>query len=274
MLRKNKNKNTQCKAITKKSEQCSKDAKQPSRYCIHHQENKSFKQTLKGIAIGLISGFVVSFSSMIGWDLYNNSKENSIIESIRPEISVKIKELGESKLNVSIEMINNNGNYVDDFFFDFVIPGEFISTTRDLLQNVGNAVVTHRPLTTHGSRVTSETIFIRVSRLYSTGLYGFLINYISTKISEEPDPNNLPGVPYLDIQDYQPVSYYWTYKGITRKEMYFLDLTDLDFIKKGNDNLINFKQKFSNSENYTHENHERWEIDIAHITDETLIKKY
>jgi len=263
-----KNEKTQCQALNKKGDHCSKYSILLSRYCIYHQEIKTFISTA-------IIGFVVSIIAIITWEGGQYLREESIIESIRPEVSVKIKELREDRLHFSIEMINNDGNYVDEFFFDFEIPGEIINITRELLQNVGNAVVDIWPDDNKGMLVKSEYALIRISRLYPKGFYDFFVDYIPTEITEEkPNDNNPRRALYIDIPDYQPVSYYWTYKGITHKELYYLDLTDLNFIKKHNEALINFKQRFSDQEYYTPEYHKNWEMDRMHITNKALIKKY
>ncbi len=177
--------------------------------------------------------------------------DNKLKNALRPKISIEFHENGTHQLSVNIFSEKPKGSQIRDLDFKFDVPGEFIDYKEKIKDKVGNVSVSHYPLAKVGTQGTAirtiiaTTVYIHCSSLMPNGNLALTIDFKPT--GDLPIPgrdllknSNYPThyTPLMDLHDYSPITYSWTFNGNTIVEKDSVNLEDLNYIKKDNEELV------------------------------------
>lgn len=215
----------------------------------HHKRN-----TIKNKLINkyLIFGWIIFgfFSVLSIWITPNIN--NKIIkyrkDILKPDVTFEISEISNSQLQVNISTDSNNKVRIQTLNINFDLPGSFKSYNIKKSFRVGNCNVSNTLKNGLDSIITSEFINLYCENLNKNSFISILIDYYPTKpilLSQiDTKAPDIYYMPIMDLRDYSKCEYTWLYEGNEIVETEYIKLSDLDFIKKDNINMINARRKF------------------------------
>jgi len=207
------------------------------------QKNKAQKANKKwnlkdflGVLAGILIGIIVTVFAIYLNNKNTNRKDKINLDKVKPEINIEIRELSKNKLNLLIQSINKEGSIIDKLYFKFDIPGTYSHYEISHQDKIENFSLKSNLHTGHGGTTTSESITFESGTFYSPGFLELYIHYKPTQpIVQKLDYLTLIYEPVLNLHDYAPYYFYWTYNGTSKTENGDINLEYLSYII--NDNL-------------------------------------
>ncbi len=174
------------------------------------------------------------------WSKSELDKEEKIqVANLRPKVKIELSENSISNLRVEITSLNKNSEKIENLFLKFDLPGVYDTISNIHKERVGEYKITPNFLCGSGNQTNAETIHISIKDLYTTGYLSFSIIYKPTRTrTQKSEFYEMSVFPLMDLHDISRYSIFWKYKGVTQKDDYYLDLSNLEFIKKDNQQLI------------------------------------
>jgi len=228
---------------------------------MHIPDNINKTAVMVGLIVGLIVGVIVTIiGTRITYHYYKNKEEKNIAK-ITPELSIDIDEIRENQLNLNVESLNKNGSKIDKLFFKFDIPGTYLNShIRDSSRIEKYSISTSFRISINGVTI-SETIQFELTNIHPGGSFRAHVNYNPIIVlNEQREFEEFYYTPVFDLHDYLPYSFSWTYQGTGRSESGYENLSDLEFIKRDNENLIAHAVYLKSSLNDYLTNHPNGEI--------------
>lgn len=173
--------------------------------------------------------------------------DKQLIKTQKPELNIEFSERDNQQLYIGIFSKNAKGTQIDDLHFKFDVPGEFISCIEKHKEKMGNSSVSHSMLAAVGNPavVIATTIHVHCSAIMPNGSLSLIVDYKTTgdlPISERElikDPKYPTHyTPLMDLHDYSPITYSWTFNGNSIIEKNSVNLENLDYIKKDNYQMV------------------------------------
>jgi hypothetical protein len=173
-------------------------------------------------------------------------------KSMKPLVDLKLREASESNIVVELLAPNTNASPIQDLFYKFDIPGEFISAEIQSKQGVERCEVSESHLASIGKEdggweVIAQTIHIHCRSIFPGGYVRVVTKYSPTR------PRPVPGsgalgytneitMPLMDLRDYTRCLYSWLFRGSAELECNYVVLTNLAYIANDNTNLLWFRR--------------------------------
>lgn len=232
----------QCKAITRNETHCSKRAIGFSKYCLLHQDPSSW-------IYGIVFGAIISFS-LTYWGIYHSINIKHEIEQQekvdkKPQIDITLIELNDSIIQFTVKSFDKNLIPIDNLFFKFDIPGEYVSQTGKFKERIESYSILNSFLAGIDNETICETIHCQFNNILTEGFFRINIIYRPTQplpikgrdlLKRKDYPTHY--IPIMDLHDYSRIFYTWTFNGETQTEINYLDLSHLEYIRKDNEEMI------------------------------------
>lgn len=163
---------------------------------------------------------------------------------LEPNISVELSEINENQLKIIVSSMDENRSGINDFFFEFELPGIFRDITVKREWRVNGCSITSAPDQQGHFNSTlyipdKIRLYIKCESISPFGYYVAIINYLPTKPTNWVFGNHTyVTMPLMDLRDYQEYRYSWKYNGQNEDRNGCVNLSNLGYIKKDNENMI------------------------------------
>ena len=211
--------------------------------------------TIAGIALTILSIFKDWKFYKLGWiffailsvaaiwlnPFFEKQVEEELKNEHRPDVTVEIRENGNSQVVISIQATIKK-TLIKTLSLKFNIPGVFKTYNLTDLDRVGECNIYNYFLARVNQEIIAETIHIWCENLSPNSYMRAEINYTPTLPRLIPGSKNTPFeeiyMPLMDLHDYSKSVYTWIFRGEEIIESKYINLKDLEFIKKDNENLL------------------------------------
>ncbi|MCF7823799.1 MAG: hypothetical protein K9N35_06455 [Candidatus Marinimicrobia bacterium] len=217
----------------------------------------------RGFILGLFSGILLTIFGIYLNNLNQTRQHNKKWQELKPNIDIKMQELIDNKLLVDVSSVKTKGTKIEKLFLEFDIPGVYLGNEILYSDKIEKINVTSTFATGANNITTSETVKIQCDELYPSGSMSVSILFKPTNLIEYPVEDKLfYYFPYMDLHDFLPFYFHWSFNGVTYTERGSLDISNLNYIKKDNMNLI------------SHDSYIKWKIadQISHRPDSRITK--
>ena len=173
--------------------------------------------------------------------------DSHLRQMLTPGIDLTVREVGESNIVIELSAPGTNTSPIQDLFYNFDIPGEFIVAEVQTKVGVESCEISDSHLASIGSesgmQVIAQTIHIHCRSFFPGGFVRMLTRYCPTRPRPIPGSaaagyTNMIYMPLMDLRDYTRCLYSWLYKGSAELECKYVVLTNLAYIANDNTNLI------------------------------------
>ena len=212
--------------------------------------NNKKRWNTKGLISGILIGVTVTVIGIFISNQISSAEETDKLKIATPKIDIEFQELAKNKLSIYVTSTNIKGSKIEKLFFKFDIPGVysyFEVVNKDKIETFN---IKSDLLSGNGGITTSESVTFEVGPFYSGGSLALYIYYEPTKIIKDTLKYFTSiSFPLMDLHDYLPYYFYWTYNGTSKTETGSIDLDYLDYIKTDNLMLISRETHLKRSVN-------------------------
>ncbi|MFC1542113.1 hypothetical protein ACFL50_06670, partial [Candidatus Latescibacterota bacterium] len=160
--------------------------------------------------------------------------------TLKPDIIFDIREKSESQIFFSIQTTHRK-TLIKTLSLKFDIPGCFKDYNLDKIERAGKFNI-NNSFSIGGQDTTAETIHVWCENLYPNSFVRARINYTPTLPRLIPGSEHTPYeeiyMPIMDLHDYSKCVYTWIFQGEEITETKYINLKNLEFIQKDNENLL------------------------------------
>lgn len=194
------------------------------------------------IFFGILSVLLVWFDPFL-----QQLADDALKKKVKPTMSITFSERNDQQLYIELISKNSEGTQVDDLYFKFDVPGEFISFDEKHKDKIRSCSVSHSWLAGVGNPmiITATTVYIHCSGIMPNGYLSLNVNFKPTGDLPIPGRELIKDLKYpthytplMDLHDNSPITYSWTFKGNSIIEKNSIDLEHLNYIKKDNEQMV------------------------------------
>lgn len=199
-----------------------------------------YKQITK--VVMMILALTAILSTCLLWlDPWIQNKINTHeLNSARPQITLEFIERSDTQVVFEVYYPATNTAPVDDLFFKFDIPGDYLASDISNKDKMESCVVSSTSLLGDG---LAETVHVHCKSIFPQGVARGVVTFDRTRIRSIPNSVELwhaneRYLPFLDLHDYSRCRFSWTHNGTPQMEQFYVSLTNLHYIREDNKNLI------------------------------------
>jgi len=206
------------------------------------QKYKS-RRWFQGILIGELF-FLIGLWFSYGLIEYSKFQDSELKISLEPKIDISFNELTNHQLEITLKSLNKNSSKIDELYFRFDIPGVFINISNEYNYHLNGCKFFHSEKTggwngSSTNAIYSEYISLYCDSILSDGYYNAIINYNPTKEIDFGIENySYIRMPFMGINDFPSYVLSWTFNGNSNQLKNCINLTNLDYIKKDDNNSV------------------------------------
>ena len=201
----------------------------------------------------LVAGFLLNS----GYDWFNNKYQKAKRE---PDVNIEITKLKDYQVEFYLESNTLDGGKIENFKFQFEIPGKIINISPSFSEErAADCEYSKKEKKLHSIvHITCESIipsgwyFLNINYKPVQRMYHYSENGITLAITDHDlqiDSLKSKGFekiffhsPDFNLKDYQDYLFYWLFNGNYEKKVGCINLSDVPFIQKNNEELINYEE--------------------------------